>query len=167
MTTGTHWGLTIAAAILVGLILTALYAGLSIITGGFGPWGGQFNSNGERIYYTATSDSGQSIVADLGHMVVSASTVACVDCHGPDGQGGPVWMMMGSFQAPDIRYQILTGEEHGEEGEEHPPYNDELIKRAISQGIDPAGKPLAWPMPRWRMSASDLEDLLDYLKHLE
>jgi len=56
-------------------------------------------------------------------------------------------------------------EHEGEE--EHPPYTDETIKRAITQGVDPAGEPLEWPMPRWSMSDEDLEDLLDYLKSLE
>lgn len=173
MTTGTYWGLTIVSAILVGLVLVALYAGLLIITGGFGPWGGQFSSNGERIYSTATSSSGQPIEADMGHMVMSASMMACADCHGPDGRGGRVQMMMTTFVAPDIRYTTLTsgtmehGAEQGQKEEEHPAYTDETIKRAITQGIDPAGKPLAFPMPRWQMAASDLEDLLDYLKRLE
>jgi hypothetical protein len=46
-------------------------------------------------------------------------------------------------------------------------YTDDLIKRSITQGLDPAGEPLDFPMPHWRMSASDLEDLLSYLKSLE
>lgn len=166
MTTETRWGLTIVAAVLVGLVLVALYAGLLALTGGLGPWGSRFRSNGERIYFTATSNSGQPIIAEMGRMVMSNPMMACVDCHGPDGRGGTVWMMMGSFEAPDIRYKTLTTEAHGEEGEEHPSYTDELIRRAITQGLDPAGEPLEFPMPRWRMSESDLEDLLDYLKSL-
>jgi len=71
--------------------------------------------------------------------------------------------MMGSFQASDIRYTTLTAEEH----EERPLYTDELIKRAITQRLNPAGERLAFPMPRWQMSASDLDDLLDYLKRLD
>jgi len=54
------------------------------------------------------------------------------------------------------------------EGEEaHPLYTDETIKRAITQGEDPDGEPLDWPMPRWTMSDEDLNDLLEYLKGLE
>ncbi|MER3458327.1 MAG: hypothetical protein C4309_06575 [Chloroflexota bacterium] len=75
-------------------------------------------------------------------------------------------MMMGSFVAPDIRYKTLTAAEHAA-GEEHPPYTDETIKRAITQGIDPAGEPLNWPMPRWTMTEADLEDLLAFLKTLD
>lgn len=121
-----------------------------------------FSSNGARIYYTATSSSGKPITASMGAMSMSRAMMSCVNCHGKDGKGGKVRMMMGSFEAPDIRYKVLTSGHH--EGE--PPYTDELIKRAITQGIDSSGKPLEFPMPKWSMSEEDLNDLLDYLKSL-
>jgi len=158
---GPSWGLTIAGAILVGLAMAAAYTGLASLSGG------SFQSNGERIYFTATSSSGQPITAEMGNMSMQSPQMACVDCHGPDGRGGPVWMMMGSFEAPDIRYRALTSAEHEEEGEEHPPYTDELIKQAFLQGINPAGEALSFPMPRWRMSDADAQDLLEYLQSLE
>jgi len=64
----------------------------------------------------------------------------------------------------------LTSEEHGEGGEEgmeHEPYTDEDIKRAITEGIEPDGEPLDWPMPRWTMSDEDLDDLIEFLKTLD
>lgn len=77
-------------------------------------------------------------------------------------------MMMGTFIAPDIRYKTLTSaEEHGQAHEEHPQYTDETLKQAITQGINPAGEPLGWPMPHWNMSEQDLNDLIDFLKTLE
>lgn len=48
----------------------------------------------------------------------------------------------------------------------HPPYTDELIKRAITEGLDPGGKPLDKTMPRWKMSDRDLDDVIAYLKQL-
>lgn len=125
----------------------------------------QFRSNGEQIYFTATSQRGSLITADMGMGPMGSGMMACANCHGPDGRGGRVRMMMGSFVAPDIRYKTLTAAEH-REGEAHPPYTDETIKRAITQGIDPAGEPLDWPMPRWTMTEADLEDLLAFLKTL-
>lgn len=126
-----------------------------------------YSSNGERIYFTGTSESGDPIRANRrGMQGMMARGMACADCHGSDGRGGTVRMMMGTYTVPDIRYATLTGEEH-EEGEEHPAYTDETIKRAITEGIDPAGEALEWPMPRWEMSESDLNDLLDFLKTLE
>ncbi|GAB4559692.1 MAG: hypothetical protein Kow0047_05720 [Anaerolineae bacterium] len=75
--------------------------------------------------------------------------------------------MMSSFVTPDIRFKTLASEEMEHEGEEeHPPYTEETLKRAIREGIDPAGNPLKWPMPRWQMSDEDLDDLVEYLKSL-
>ncbi len=91
---------------------------------------------------------------------------SCVSCHGEDGRGN-VPVMMSTEIPPDIRYEHLIEEEHKEEGEEHPPYTDETIKRAITQGLNPAGEPLDYTMPRFRMSEADFSDLLDYLKALE
>ena len=127
-------------------------------------------SNGERIYYTATSDSGSPISFSGGPQWLYMHGGSCVDCHGEDGRGGIV-VMMSDVVAPDIRYDELTGI-HGEEGEggdheEHPPYTDELIKIAINQGLGPDGESLDHIMPRWRMSEEDLDDLLAFLQTLD
>jgi hypothetical protein len=71
---------------------------------------------------------------------------------------------MGTEIPGDIRYHHLIEEEHEEE---HPPYTDELIKRAITEGLNPAGEPLDRTMPRWRMSEEDLDDLVEFLKTLD
>ena len=78
--------------------------------------------------------------------------------------------MMGEAIPNDITYGALTSEyESGHvEEEEHPTYTDESIKTAIRDGINPAGELLdpTSTMPRWQMSDSDLDDLLEYLKTL-
>jgi len=101
------------------------------------------------------------------------SGTACVNCHGQEGRGGRVTMMMWSFKAPDITWANLT-EEKGheeqaseEEHEEHPPYTEETLKRAITRGINPGGEPLDELMPRWRMSQQDLADLVAFIKTLK
>lgn len=174
-----RWPLVVGAGVLVGLTLLAcaalLLGGLAfspmtgLPRGPFGLFPRPFRSNGERIYFTATSASGQPIIAEMAGMHMGhPGMIACVTCHGPGGRGGTVPMMMGgTFVAPDIRYTTLIQGEHDEAHEDHPPYTDETIKRAITKGIDSAGEPLAWPMPRWRMSEGDLNDLLDYLKTLQ
>lgn len=120
-------------------------------------------SNGERIYLTATSASGRPITHQMPAMMgrTRMSGMACVDCHGVDGQGGTIAMMMWRVEVPNITQQHLTEEE-----EDHPPYTRETIKRAITQGLDPAGKRLSWAMPRWQISGEDLNDLIDYLEKL-
>lgn len=93
--------------------------------------------------------------------------ITCVSCHGPDGRGGEVTMMMLQFDVPDITWDNLTEEEEHEEHEEHPPYTEETLKRAITQGLDPAGEMLEELMPRWQMSEQDLDDLVDFIKTLK
>jgi hypothetical protein len=81
-------------------------------------------------------------------------------------------MMMWRFDVPDITWDRLIQEEHHEEvpGEEehgeHPPYSEEILRRAITRGVDPAGEPLDDEMPRWRMSEPDLDDLVEFIKTL-
>jgi mono/diheme cytochrome c family protein len=76
--------------------------------------------------------------------------------------------MMGTAVPEDIRYDVLTGKvkEPGGEKMDHPAYTDATIKRAITQGLDPAGEPLDWTMPRWQLTDQDWTDLLAYLKTL-
>lgn len=178
MNTQTRWILVIGAGILVGLVLLAcvilFIGGLGVrqvvgpMGGSLGLFPGRFESNGERIYFTATSNSGQPITAEMAGMRMQhQGMMTCATCHGPEGRGGTVTMMMGTFEAPDIRYSTLTEGEHDDAHAEHPPYTDELIKQAIIEGVDPAGEPLDWLMPRWRMAERDLNDLLNFLKTLE
>jgi mono/diheme cytochrome c family protein len=128
----------------------------------------QFSSNGEMIYYTGVNKRGERIVPKYGGpMWLYMHGGSCVSCHGEDGRGGkPV--MMCSEVPPDIRYSALTSEEmEHEEGEEHPPYNETTIKRAITQGLNPAGEELDPCMPRWAISENDLNDLIFFLKELD
>jgi len=151
------------------------WMGPGVMGGGSAAWYGKksFASNGERIYYTGTSARTGPIPLSGGPMWLAHGGVGCVACHGAHGRGG-VPVMMGAAIPEDIRYEALTKPEHGErekgtkEAEEmdHPPYTDALIKRAITEGLDPAGKPLDWTMPRWHMADADLADLLTYLKTL-
>jgi cytochrome c oxidase subunit II len=134
---------------------------------------GLFSSNGERIYFTASSARGAPVTYALspgfgGGMMGGGmmGRLACANCHGPDGRGGQVQMGMYSFTAPDIRYTTLTAPMSHDAGESHPPYTDATIRRAITEGVDPAGEPLKAPMPRWQMSAGDLDDLVAFLKTL-
>lgn len=125
-----------------------------------------FASNGEQIYYTGISGRTGAIAFQGGPMWLSMHGGSCVSCHGEQGQGGVPVMMLDKVP-PDITYAHLTGAHHHEGGEmNHPPYTDELIKRAITKGINPAGERLSSNMPRWHMSERDLDDLLAYLKAL-
>lgn len=125
-----------------------------------------FPSVGERIYFTAIGKDGP-ISLRGGPYWLRMHGGGCASCHGADGQGS-LPIMMSDEEAPAISYKALTQEEHKEEGkEEHPPYNEKLIKRAITEGTGPDGKPLDLTMPRWKMSDEDLNQLIDFLKTLD
>jgi mono/diheme cytochrome c family protein len=132
--------------------------------------GDDFASNGERIYASATSNSGDPITHDGGPgNGMMSGVLACVDCHGADGRGGERRMMMETFRAPDIRWEALTGDHADHKrsaGGEHPPYTTETLRLAITRGIDSGGEPLDPAMPRWSMTRNDLSDLIEYLQTL-
>jgi hypothetical protein len=135
--------------------------------------GSQSASNGERIYFTATNDKGESITytggPDFGGMMMG-SYLTCAACHGPEARGGTHYMHMWVMEAPDIRYKALSSEagEHAEEGEdgEHGEYSLEDFHRAVVDGEHPDGQPLDRDMPRWQMSDEDLSGLFEFLKSL-
>jgi cytochrome c oxidase subunit II len=164
-------GITRSSVWLLALLMLAGVLGACTVTGD-GPFGRgdrrSYESNGERIYFAATSASGDRITSEGGPgSGMMGGRVACADCHGDDGQGGRVRMMMQSFEAPAITWDALTDEHeaHGDDG--HPPYTEETLKRAIRDGIDPAGERLDSRMPRWEISDRDMEDLLEFLKSLD
>ncbi len=157
------------------VLVVAIISGASLLISCMSPFGQggsySFGSNGERIYFTATSSSGEPIT--YSGSIQMMQSITCANCHGPDGKGGRVNMMMSSFNVPDITWDKLTQEEHLEEDadkdehEEHPPYTEETLKSAIIRGINPDGEPFDEEMPRWRMSGQDLDDLVEFIKTLE
>jgi len=129
-----------------------------------------FASNGEQIYYTGVSRTTGPIPRTGGPMWVYHPGVGCVACHGVHGRGG-VPVMMGTALPEDIRYTTLTAAEPRNEGKkkeemDHPPFTDATIKQTITQGVDPANKPVDWTMPRWQLADEDWTDLLAYVKTL-
>ena len=160
----------------IALLLTACAARSSPLGTAWGP--GAFATNGERIYFTATSERGGRITytggPDLGGMMMGGA-LTCASCHGPSGRGGLHVMHMEIMDAPDIRWSALTGEAdeghgdgentHGTEGHTGD-YDLETFRLAVVEGKHPDGEPLQADMPRWQMSDEDLSDLLDYRKSL-
>ena len=140
--------------LLLALIVSALLAAAGCNT--------SFTSNGQRIYFTAASSSGVRITYTGGPGGMMQGPLACVNCHGSEGHGGRVNFMMQTFDVPDITWPILTGQY-----EDHQPYTEGTVKQAITQGVDPAGNSLEYPMPRWQMSAQDLNDLVAFIKTLK
>jgi cytochrome c553 len=147
----------VMALLLVGCALTNKIAK----SNGTG-WGvGAFGSNGERIYFTATSDRGTDITytggpTSSGWMMGGGGLLVCASCHGPDGRGGVHSMgMMQTMDAKDIRWSTLENE-----------FDTEKFRLAVVEGKDPDGTQLSTDMPRWNIGNEDLADLIAFLKTL-
>ena len=139
-------------------------------------WGlGSFDSNGKRIYFTATSERGSTITYTDGPsmgMMMMGGNLTCASCHGTDARGGKHNMNMETMDAPDIRWSALSGEHHEgqmdtEKHGENVEYNFETFRNAVEGGKHPDGDKLKEDMPRWKMSDEDLQDLMEYLKSLQ
>jgi mono/diheme cytochrome c family protein len=125
-----------------------------------------YSSLGEQIYFTGRGENGRIIPFTYGPAWLRMHGGSCASCHGSDGKGG-LPIMMSDEVAPEIRWHALT-EEHGESGEEeHPPYNERLVERAITQGLNPAGEPLDYVMPRWQVNEKELDAIIEFLKELD
>ena len=149
-------------AIIVTLLLAACASRSPSMMGSGTAWGtGAFRSNGERIYFSATSERGTAITytggpASNGWMMGGGGSLACASCHGTDGRGGVHSMgMMQVMDAADIRWSVLEGE-----------FDPEKFRLAVVEGQDPDGTQLNTDMPRWNIGNDDLADLIDYLKTL-
>jgi len=150
-------------------------------------------ARGKQLYLTGTSPAGHPITATLGEagagaagtaaapgiaaaptaaaagspggdlVEVPASTLPCAGCHGRDGRGG----REGGVRPSDLTWETLARPGAGEaDGRRHPPYDESLLVRAITLGIDPAGNRLHVAMPRYRLALQDAADLVAYLKRL-
>ncbi len=140
-------------------------------------WGlGAFDSNGERIYFTSSSERESRITYSGGPpsgMMMDEGYLTCASCHGPDAEGGLHTMMgMQVMDAPDIRWDSLADEAHEEHGDEEQghgegDYSLELFRMAVVEGKHPDGEPLSEDMPRWDIGDEDLYDLAEYLMSLD
>jgi hypothetical protein len=148
-------------AVIVALLLAACASRPQTVESSGTTWGtGAFRSNGERIYFTATSERGTAITYTSGpasnSWMMSGGRLACASCHGTNGRGGAHTMgMMQTMDAKDIRWSVLQNE-----------FDAEKFSLAVAKGQDPDGTVLNTDMPRWNIGNEDLADLIAYLKTL-
>ena len=174
--------LWIAGAALLVAVLAA--AGVLVIGSsrhGGGDWapaigGGSSAARGEVIFQTGRDASGSVIPRSgdggpggsmMGGGMMGGGMMTgggCATCHGSDGRGRSTMM----FSAPDITYPNLTDPQGMVEpdGTRGPTFSDATLRTAVTQGIDPEGDHLEWPMPQWRLASPQWSDLLAYLKML-
>jgi hypothetical protein len=150
-------------AVIVTLLLAACVSRPQPAGSNGAAWGtGAFDSNGERIYFTATIENSTEISYTGGPssngwmMGGGGGRLVCASCHGPDGRGGKHSMgMMQVMDAPDIRWSALEGE-----------FDAEKFRAAVVEDKDPDGTQMSTDMPRWTIGDGDLTDLIAYLKIL-
>jgi len=128
--------------------------------------GGDDEPPGRLIYQKGRSPSDGTITAIVGQpgTSVPGGVMPCLNCHGGDGRGRPE----GGVIPSNITWSALTRPYglRSASGRDREPYNERTLARAISEGIDSAGNRLEVTMPRFRMSAADMADLIAYIKLL-
>jgi Cytochrome c. len=156
----TRRGNLVVAGIALAVAVAAVVVIVALGSRGAQPSGRTPVALGEWIYRTGTDRNGTPIPFS-GGMMMRAS---CVTCHGSDGRGRTTPM----FTSPNLTYANLTDPKGllQPDGSRGPTYTDATLKRAVTEGIDPQGAHLAWPMPQWQLTDQEWLDLLSYLKTL-
>ena len=101
----------------------------------------------------------------LNQIEVPASTVTCAGCHGMRGEGNTE----GGITAGNLTWSNLIkpyGHTHTT-GRKHGPFTESSFTRAVVNGLDSDGNDLLVAMPRFKLSAADMADLIAYVKRLE
>jgi ABC-type branched-subunit amino acid transport system substrate-binding protein len=121
-------------------------------------------ARGKQIYLHGESRGGKPITALMGGegVEVPATIVPCASCHGADARGRDE----AGVRPSNLRWDVLTSRHDVPGARNHPPYTRSAIKRAITMGVDPAGHKLQTAMPRYRMSLTEIDDLIAYLQAL-
>lgn len=126
---------------------------------------------GKIIYTKGRGASGAPVSYRLlgaGNGLLPAKGIGCATCHGPGGKGATEGAREGDIVVADITYATLARPLPAA-----PPwyrsrdaYTADTLGRAITQGLDASGNQLDATMPRWVLSESELQDLLQYLQRL-
>jgi len=120
-----------------------------------------YDSEGERLYFTGVSSSGDRMISIGGHHHMQMHGGSCVTCHGADKRGNTRMWPRFWVVAPPLTFDALFTEH--DDGHKHTAYDPASLKKAIVEGLNPDGEPLHHTMPRWRMAEKDLEELVSYL----
>src|ERR1700686_4073173 len=121
-------------------------------------------ARGKQIYLHGEWRGGKSITALMGGegVEVPATIVPCASCHGTDARG----RSEAGVRPSNLRWGVLTRSYEAPGEHSHPPYTRAAVKRAVTMGLDPAGHKLQAAMPRYRMSLTEMDDLIAYLQKL-
>ncbi|MCA1778681.1 MAG: ABC transporter substrate-binding protein, partial [Xanthomonadaceae bacterium] len=118
-----------------------------------------------RLLFERGQSLDQATAKLSGGLEVDAATMPCASCHGIDGRG----RVESGFTPTRLWWSMLTRpyETTTQSGRTHGPYSRGTLKRAIANGLDPAGNRLQAIMPRYQFSLRDLENLIAWLRVLD
>jgi mono/diheme cytochrome c family protein len=105
---------------------------------------------------------------------VSGAAAACVNCHRPSGMGqvegnAMVPPINGTYlYAADGNKPVATMDPHVSKmfNEAHPPYTAEAFAEAVRKGVNNRGRTMKTLMPRYDLTADELDALSLYLRQL-
>ncbi|WP_297774242.1 hypothetical protein [uncultured Roseovarius sp.] len=140
---------------------------------------------GRKLYWDGIGADGQPITGiTQGDVKISGTQFSCVNCHRPSGFG----TSEGGNYVPPIIGEVLFEKKTPNRNrmfkdlyqEVQPPgfwarvrsprmrpaYDDELLARALSDGVDAAGHEFDPIMPRYDLTAADVANLSAFLKTL-
>lgn len=113
-------------------------------------------ARGRQIFLRGTSASGRDVTAVMAGSPVP-TPMPCASCHGRDGRGRPE----GGVRPANLEWATLSAASSS-----RPAYDDALLRRAMTMGIDAAGRRLDPAMPRYRLWRDDADDLVAFLRRL-
>jgi hypothetical protein len=131
---------------------------------------------GELMYHKGLLPSGKPMQAVVqGGIEMDGTMSSCTNCHLPSGLGS---IEGGVFSTPTNGIKLYAPRRGQIDipgatmkrsmffGPGRPAYTDELLARALTEGIDPAERTLNAVMPRYELVGKDMEIMIYYLRHL-
>lgn len=119
---------------------------------------------GKALYRRGVNRLGGDVQAQTGASVpLEHGLAACSRCHGHDGIG----RREAGLRTPALLWSALSQPREAGGGlAARPAYDEKLLLRALRDGVDAGGQPLAWAMPRFALSPREQADLVGYLRVL-
>lgn len=129
---------------------------------------------GRRIYLDGMLPSGALLKGQrMGGESISGAGAACSTCHSNSGMGSAEDTLLippitGKFLFGNDKNNLATLDQRPRESfnQQHELYTDELLARAIRDGVNNSGRELSVVMPRFDLSDAEMKALSAYLKQL-
>jgi len=132
---------------------------------------------GRRMYMDGVLPSGRPMTAvRTGGVMLTGAQAACVACHRKSGLGA----VEGEIQVPPITGLALHGGSKLKDrlivsldprrgrawNQTHPPYTDDMLLKAMTEGVQATGRKMLPLMPIYPLTAAELKPLSMYLDQL-